>query len=412
MKLKQTQLHFLHKSANLGELAATGVSLHCHTRFSKELLDFIPHYAEKIPIVSYFWRKEQEKYLAREGKPIDFTTGYWSPPLTEELVYQSEKAEINKLGLDAVVSITDHDCIQANLNLCETNDNAKIPISMEWTVPFEDGFFHLGIHNLPKDLAEDIAEDLLDFTFAKERGLKFNRTGLSELFEMLNQIPDILIVLNHPAWDIEMVGKERHEILLRLFIEKLGDQIHALEVNGFRSWSENKAVIELAESLKIPLVTGGDRHGCKPNTVINLTNGKTFSEFVDEIRIDKQSQIAFLPEYKQPLVSRQLQCFSEILSFYPDFQAGRQNWFERVYYDLQDGNGLQKLSVRWKQNGPIWLRLAILTLKFLGNEKLRPVLRQTVSKKDVLPQSESLISWAVENEKTINSNKILLPKIF
>jgi hypothetical protein len=410
MKLKQTHLHFLHKPANLGDIAKTGVSLHCHTRFSKELLDFIPHYAEKIPIVSYFWKKEQEKYLAREGKPIDFTTGYWSPPMTEELVYQSEKTEINSLGLDAVVSITDHDCIQANLNLCETNDNAKIPISMEWTVPFEDGFFHLGIHNLPKDFAEDFVKDLLDFTFAKERGLKFNQNRLSELFEMLNEIPDILIVLNHPIWDIEMSGKERHEILLKLFIEKYGDQIHALEVNGFRSWSENKEVIELAESLEIPLVTGGDRHGCKPNTIINLTKSKTFSEFVDEIRIDKQSQIAFLPEYKQPLVSRQLKCFSEILSFYPDSQKGRQRWFDRVYYDMQDGNGLQKLSVRWGKSGPTWLRLAISTLKFLGNENLCPILRQTVQKKDIMPQNEPSIVWTNDYEK--NSTKILTPKTF
>ncbi|MCV4639621.1 hypothetical protein OFB62_30435, partial [Escherichia coli] len=76
---------------------------------------------------------------------------------------------------------------------------------------------------------------------------------------MLNEIPQVLIILNHPLWDIEIVGQQRHEILLRNFIKTHGKWIHAFEVNGFRSWSENKAVIELAESLGIPVVTGGDR---------------------------------------------------------------------------------------------------------------------------------------------------------
>jgi hypothetical protein len=393
MKLTKTRLHILKKHDDLSNIAKSGISMHCHTRFSQELLDFIPYYAEQIPIISYFWRKEQEKYLHREGKLIDFTTGYWTPPLTEELVFQSEKHEINRLGLEAVVSITDHDCIQANLNLCETNDNAKTPISMEWTVPFEFGFFHLGIHNLPKHSAQDIADDLLNFTFAKERGLKFGENRLSELFEMLNEIPDILIVFNHPAWDIEMIGKERHTILLKLFIEKYSTEIHALELNGFRTWSENKEVIDLSETLGIPLVTGGDRHGCKPNTVINLTKSTTFSEFVDEIRIDKQSEIAILPEYKQPLVSRQLQCFSDILGFYPDFAADRQRWTDRVFYDIRDGNGLQKISTRWNESGPAWLRAAIVFLKFLGNENLLPIIRQTVLKKDILPADESSINF-------------------
>jgi hypothetical protein len=32
------------------------------------------------------------------------------------------------------------------------------------------------------------------------------------------------------------------------------------------------------------IISGGDRHGCEPSAVLNLTNAKTFSEFIDEIR--------------------------------------------------------------------------------------------------------------------------------
>ena len=62
MKSKNTKLHIIPKETKLENLAKTGVSLHCHTKFSKEILDFVPHYAEKIPIVNYFWQRERDKY--------------------------------------------------------------------------------------------------------------------------------------------------------------------------------------------------------------------------------------------------------------------------------------------------------------------------------------------------------------
>ena len=77
MTLEKTRLHILRKTVDLAPKAKTGVSLHCHTEHSKEMLDFIPHYAEKLPIIAYYWRKERDSYLEREGKGIDFSTAYW-----------------------------------------------------------------------------------------------------------------------------------------------------------------------------------------------------------------------------------------------------------------------------------------------------------------------------------------------
>src|SRR5262249_26366071 len=57
MNLKQTRLHILREPQNLASRARTGVSLHCHTEHSKEMLDFIPHYAEKLPVIAQFWHK-------------------------------------------------------------------------------------------------------------------------------------------------------------------------------------------------------------------------------------------------------------------------------------------------------------------------------------------------------------------
>lgn len=398
MNLKKTRLHILHKPKNLSENAKTGVSLHCHTENSKEMLDFVPHYAAKIPIISYFWNKEREKYIAREGKGIDFSSGFWSPPLTPREVYNFEKEQINNAGLEAIASLSDHDSIDANLQINEHTDNAKAPISLEWTVPFEYGFFHVGVHNLPKERAVELTKTLLDYTFNKEN---HSTEKLNEVFSMLNENPEILIVLNHPIWDIEIVGKEKHAVLLKNFLKEHGKWIHALEVNGFRRWSENKAVIEMAEALGYPIVTGGDRHGCKPNTVINLTNSKTFSEFTEEIRVDKRSEIVFMPEYRQPLQSRQLQSFAEILKHYPEFPEGRKRWFDRVHFDIGDGYGVRPLSVHWEYGGPLWLQWAVWTLGVMGSPKMRPLFSLTRKRADVVPKDVAEAKFVIPDLQEI-----------
>ena len=393
MNLKQTRLHILQEAKNLAPKAKTGVSLHCHTENSQEMLDFVPHYAEKLPIIANFWRKERDKYLKRVGRPIDFSTAFWSPPLTAEGVYEIEKSQLNKAGLDAIVSITDHDGIDGTLTVNEKNGSTHAPISLEWTVPFEFGFFHVGVHNLPKDRAVELTKTLLDFTFTEE-----NHTSekLTEMFAMLSDIPEILVILNHPLWDIELVGKKQHELLLKNFIKMHGRWIHAFEINGFRAWSENKAVIEMAEAFGIPIVTGGDRHGCKPNTVINLTNAETFNEFVDEIRVEKRSEVVLMPEYEYPLHSRQMQSFSEILKHYPDFPADRQKWFQRVFFDTGDGKGVVPLSAHgWLRGGPLWLRIAIWTMGAFGSPAMRPFFRMARKKEDRVPKNGAKASFEI-----------------
>ncbi len=379
-------MHILHKPENLSKKAKTGVSLHCHTENSREMLDFVPHYAAKLPVIAFFWKREKEKYIEREGEAPDFSTAYWEPPMTANNVYTIEQKQMNDVGLNAIVSITDHDSIASNLQNLATEDIKKAPISLEWTVPFEFGFFHVGVHNLPKDRADEITQTLIGYSFSGDK--EPDKQKLHDLFAMLNEMREVLVILNHPLWDIEIVGKDKHKVLLNGFIKEYGKWIHAFEVNGFRSWSENKGVIELAEALGFPLATGGDRHGCRPNTVLNLTNSNTFEEFVDEIRTDKRSEVVLMPEHKQPLHWRQLQSFSEILTNYPDFPEHRQRWFDRIHFDIKDGRGIVPLSQHgWDRGGPAWLQAAVWTLRFLGGPTMRPFFSMTRKKKDRVPKS-------------------------
>ncbi len=93
----------------------------------------------------------------------------------------------------------------------------------------------------------------------------------------------MLVIFNHPMWDLYLIGKERHEFLVNEFLQKNGNYLHALELNGLRHWDENRAVRRLAEKWNMLLISGGDRHGVEPNANINLTNATSFTEFVHEI---------------------------------------------------------------------------------------------------------------------------------
>ena len=402
MTFSKTEVHILQKKANISSLARTGVSMHCHTENSREMLDFVPHYAEKLPVISHFWKKESAKFESKNGRPIDLSTSYWSPPLTARAVFESEKSQIEESGLDAIVSVTDHDSIAGQSDLRTTAEIGVAPISLEWTVPYDFGFFHLGVHGLPENHAEEITQILLDYTFNVE-GPDSER--LTQILAMLNEFPAVLIVFNHPIWDIELVGQERHSQLLDDFLRTHGHWIHALEINGFRAWSENKAVLELAETHRLPVVSGGDRHGCQPNTIVNVTNAVSFDEFTEEIRVDKHSEVVVMPEYQLPLHSRQLQSFSEILDTYPEFPAERIRWFDRVFFDMNDGRGVLPLSSHgWKYGGPIWLRAAIWTLGFLGSPVMRPAFQRFVKNHDKVQRD-------IEQAVSIRPNLGISPKL-
>jgi phosphoribosyl 1,2-cyclic phosphodiesterase len=109
MNLKLTRLHLLDKSNDFARDFKSGVSLHCHTQHSREMLDFIPHYAAQIPIVKKFWERERKSYFERNGREIDFSVGYWTPPLAAGEIFNLERGQINRIGLEAIVSLTDHD---------------------------------------------------------------------------------------------------------------------------------------------------------------------------------------------------------------------------------------------------------------------------------------------------------------
>lgn len=376
MKRAQTRVQKLFPANGMMSQFRAAISLHSHTNHSKEMLDFLPRYIEfhRIPIVSPLVRSELKRYEERNGKALDFGRAYWTPPVNPRMVFDSERAQIEKLGFSAFVSITDHDTISAPLSLQGQSPNFWVPVSVEWTVPFEGNVFHMGVHNLPSERAVSIMEELALCTESP------SEETVSDLFEFVDGFPDALMVFNHPCCNFVRVGAKKHWRTLRRFIARYQPWIHALELNGMRPWNENQQVLRMAEEYDFPVVAGGDRHGCRPNSVLNLSRTESWAEFVTQVRVDRHNDILVLPEYEEPVRPRELATAADVLRHYPNHPYGQRRFTDRVFGEME-GYSWHPLSFYWDGgNGqPPWLPPIVSAVIALGSDRVRPVLRRLFS---------------------------------
>lgn len=248
----------------------------------------------------------------------------------------------------------------------------RIPVSVEWTVPFREATFHLGVHNLASGRAQWILELLQEYT---RRPLE---QKLEELFNALHDNPDVLVVLNHPLWDLGRIGRPRQESMLRTFLCEYGEYVDALELSGIRSWEENQEVLHLSEACNQLVISGGDRHGCEPNAVLNLTDAESFTEFVHEVRKHRRSHVLFMPQYSEPYRLRVLQTLLDIIREYPDYSQGSRYWDERVFHPDRTGV-VRPLAALWKRP-PGYVRHFFSLVRLLEKAPVRWALQLALAK--------------------------------
>src|ERR1700721_2972297 len=148
--MSQADISDLWREPEAAKGFTTGVSLHSHTNQSKETLDFISELSKDWSVLQRVMRGAERGCSRLTGINPDYARSYWTPPLTPSLAFDLERRQIEeKLQLSGLVSITDHDDIQAPMLLRTVAASRHIPVSVEWTVPFAATAFHLGIHNLP-----------------------------------------------------------------------------------------------------------------------------------------------------------------------------------------------------------------------------------------------------------------------
>ena len=109
--MNSTRIHFQWSAEKPQARFGTGVSLHSHTLHSRELLDFIYRIARHCAPARWALRRSEARYQFLHGVPLDLSHGWWTPPLGPRDAYSVEFDQISSLGLDPIVSLTDHDPI-------------------------------------------------------------------------------------------------------------------------------------------------------------------------------------------------------------------------------------------------------------------------------------------------------------
>jgi hypothetical protein len=244
----------------------------------------------------------------------------------------------------------------------------NVPVSVEWSAESHKVMFHLGVHNLPRERAQQFMAEMAAYTAAPRD------QRLAELLESLLKVSNVLLVLNHPLWDLYGNGAQVHRSATLSFLKENGQFVHALELNGLRSWEENRAVRELAEGWNLPVISGGDRHGCEPNANVNLTNASTFSEFVSEVRDDSFSRVLMMPQYAEPMPLRILQTVLDVVREYPGRPPGSRSWDGRVFHPQPDGT-YQPLSAMWVDGRPRFFDTIFGMLRLAERGPMRDALR-------------------------------------
>ena len=386
MRDLRTRIGYLWREPEAAAEYATGVSLHSHTNQSKETLDFLAKLGSNYRWLTPILRGRERLARERHGVEVDYAKGYWTPPLTPRMAFDLERSQIEKLRLQALVSITDHDNIQAPTLLRAVPSARHIPMSVEWSAPVGDVAVHLGIHNLPSaHAAELMAEMEWITTLAAHRSEPgANDRAVTAMLERLNNFPSVLVIFNHPLWDLYQIGQKAADEMTHRFIQRNEKFLHAFELNGLRSWEENRKIGALAAEWGQLLISGGDRHGLEPNANINLTRAVTFNEFVNEVRYLRDSHVLFMPQYAEPWKHRLLCSTVDAVRNYPDAPQGMQRWDERVFHPDKHGE-MRPVSELWAKGRPPRIAIApLLLVRMLGTWPVSGSLRMAWGEKHEL----------------------------
>jgi hypothetical protein len=393
--MAETKLSCFWHAPDLSRDVQAAVSLHGHTNRSKESLQLIPELARKGPML----HAALEKQCRRSRIPVDFARAYWTPPLTPKLAYETEKNQIeNTLGLKSLVSLTDHDNIEAPLLLRMARETAQTPISLEWSVPFAGTIFHLGVHNLPCEQAQSMMDDLAAYT------RKPDEARLCDLLAMLDAFPEVLVVFNHPLWTQTCVGVQRDDQALDRFLTRAVRFLHAFEINATRSTKENNLVSQLAQRWRRALVSGGDRHGCEASGALNLTCADTFSEFVSEIRMEQRSHVLLMPQYTEPVSIRTTRTLLDVIRNYPEYPIGSQRWDERVFHPDANGGPDRPISSLWKAP-PKFVEQILSSIRLLENATVQRAMER-VFRRGVVPDFPREIAAEILPAETVSTDAV------
>ena len=270
----------------------SAVALHTHSYHSEESLGTLNRVME-LPVLRSLNDIFRKAFREKAKEELDYSNLHYCPPISPEEVYDIERAHAEEMGFKrTLIAITDHDKIAACQELIEARPEIEpqVAISEELSFRYDGQEFHLGVIGIPKYRADEHHKNLQDLARHRDTG------GLFDLLASLRPRP--LVILNHPYYQLDHVP-EHDRILMRMLADH-GAGIDAVEFNGLRPRKENEAAMDLARSLRLPVIGGGDRHSPLPSLVITATHkARTIDEFIEEVKGGEATAICsrdyFLP---------------------------------------------------------------------------------------------------------------------
>lgn len=127
----QSTISYLWREKQAPQGFRSGVSLHSHTNQSHETLDFLANFGNQYPVMRPLLTRLEHRSEQIHGVRINYAASYWTPPMTPKLAFDLESRQIEKLDLEPMISITDHDNITAPMLLRTVPSARRIPVSVE-----------------------------------------------------------------------------------------------------------------------------------------------------------------------------------------------------------------------------------------------------------------------------------------
>jgi hypothetical protein len=126
------------------------------------------------------------------------------------------------------------------------------------------------------------------------------------------------------------------------------------------------------------VIAGGDRHGCEPSGVLNLTDAESFTEFVHQVRKEQRSHVLFMPQYAEPFTLRILQTLLDVIRVYPDYSTGTRHWDERVFHP--DSSGVVRPVAALWNKPPGFIELVFSGVRLLEVNHVRKAMQVLLAK--------------------------------
>ena len=191
----------------------TGVSLHSHTNQSRETLDFLANFGNQYPVMRPLLsrlerRAERDPRRARElrGQLLDAAHDPQAG-LRPGKRGRSKSWTWRRWFPSPTTTTSRRPCCCAP---CPARGRFRFPSS--GARPTAAQSFHLGVHNLPSARATEWMATLAEYTAHP------SDARLTEILAALNDEPNVLVVFNHPMWDLYLIGKEKHAFLVNEFL--------------------------------------------------------------------------------------------------------------------------------------------------------------------------------------------------